>query len=366
MMKIIFCNITYLRYYDGRIAGELKPVSGGRWVQKNADAHEKWNFLNIDGKCYGYVQAMGEQMHIEKIGKIYSQQESADGITIVWCAAHPIKGTVIVGWYENATVNRFLQSMFSTPVSGLDRDYWFSCKAEDAYLIPEENRTFQVGRASTDGAGKGFGQSNVWFAESEYAKVELIPKVIEYMDEVRSLRINTLTEVFRDSGNTIPFSPSELQITELEESLSEEQSFEILPYAYRLYEDSPSADNALRIARILDMCYQYSLAIMWYEKTVELDPYDLSTKGILAYLYQQVERYENSTKLGEAILKELSDTDTALRDDLYCMLADNGYDSQDYEAAIGWLQKIIEESDNRDLITNARHLMENWIRKSRL
>ena len=44
-MRIIFCNVTYLKYYDGRIAGEVKPKSGGRWVQENEDAHEKWNFL---------------------------------------------------------------------------------------------------------------------------------------------------------------------------------------------------------------------------------------------------------------------------------------------------------------------------------
>lgn len=45
-MRIMFCNVTYLRYYDGRVAGELKPKKGGRWVLENEDAHEKWNFLN--------------------------------------------------------------------------------------------------------------------------------------------------------------------------------------------------------------------------------------------------------------------------------------------------------------------------------
>ena len=39
-MRILFCNITYLKYYDGRVAGEYKPKSGGRWVQENEDAQE--------------------------------------------------------------------------------------------------------------------------------------------------------------------------------------------------------------------------------------------------------------------------------------------------------------------------------------
>ena len=33
-MRIIFCNVTYLRYYDGRVVGELKPKKGGRWVHE--------------------------------------------------------------------------------------------------------------------------------------------------------------------------------------------------------------------------------------------------------------------------------------------------------------------------------------------
>mgnify|MGYP006963644125 FL=1 len=68
-MYIIFCNIAYLRYYDGRVAGEIKPKTGGRWVQENEDAHEKWNFLNMDGRCYGFVRTTGEEFHIEKFDK---------------------------------------------------------------------------------------------------------------------------------------------------------------------------------------------------------------------------------------------------------------------------------------------------------
>mgnify|MGYP006967321710 FL=1 len=75
LICIIFCNITYLRYYDGRVVGELKPKKGGRWVRENEDAHEKWNFLNMDGMCYGYVQGNSDQMHIEKLDKVYRQQD---------------------------------------------------------------------------------------------------------------------------------------------------------------------------------------------------------------------------------------------------------------------------------------------------
>ena len=157
-MRIIFCNVTYLRYYDGRVAGELKPKKGGRWVHENEDAHEKWNFLNMDGKCYGYVQGNSEQMHIEKLDKVYSQQNEADDITVIWCASDEENRTVVIGWYEHATVYRYLQDMSITPVTGIERCYWFSTKAENAYLLPEKDRVLEIGRASKTGAGTGFGQ----------------------------------------------------------------------------------------------------------------------------------------------------------------------------------------------------------------
>ena len=97
-MKIIFCNITYLRFYDGRIAGELKPASGGRWIRDNDDAHEKLNFLNMDGKCYGNVQDSGDIMHLEKLNGVSSKDSFAEDVTVIWCSLKD-KKTVIVGWY---------------------------------------------------------------------------------------------------------------------------------------------------------------------------------------------------------------------------------------------------------------------------
>ena len=168
-MKIIFCNITYLRYYDGRTAGELTPVTGGSWVKENSDAHERWNFLNMDGKCYGFVQGLSDTMHIERFEGVSSSSQTAEDVTVIWCALKDDK-TVIVGWYEHAVANRWLTPSFVTPISGIDRAYWFETEAENAYLLPEDKRSYRIGRASQDGPGKGFGQYNYWFADSEYAK----------------------------------------------------------------------------------------------------------------------------------------------------------------------------------------------------
>lgn len=355
-MKILFCNITYLRYYDGRVAGELKPTTGGRWVQENEDAHEKWNFLNMDGKCYGYVQGLSDRMHIERIDNTSKNEATAEDITVVWCASNGEK-TVVVGWYEHATAYRECQSYLCTPISGIDRYYWFETKAENAYLLPENMRTFEIGRASKTGSGTGFGQYNYWFADSEYAKREIVPLVEEFISQNRAYRINTQTSEFVDTGDKTPLTPDEQEYVS---RLSQDQNKEYLKYGYRIYANDMSADNAYAIASALYMCHQYNLSIPWYEKTIELDPDDFSTMEILTYIYQQCEMYDKSTKIAEVLLEKLNPEKSDIRDELYCILADNCFRLNHISKAIEWQNKIIEESRDKDLIEHTKKVKSVW------
>ena len=48
-------------------------------------------------------------------------------------------------------------------------------------MLPEDKRTFIVPSASKEGTGHGMGQSPIWYADSEYAKKEYVPKVLEFI-----------------------------------------------------------------------------------------------------------------------------------------------------------------------------------------
>ncbi len=357
-MRIIFCNVTYLRYYDGRVAGELKPKKGGRWVHENEDAHEKWNFLNMDGKCYGYVQGNSEQMHIEKLDKVYSQQNEADDITVIWCASNEENRTVVIGWYEHATVYRYLQDMSITPVTGIERCYWFSTKAENAYLLPEKDRVLEIGRASKTGAGTGFGQQNYWYAESQYAKENIIPVVLEFIERNRDERINTLNVVFEQPEDLSPLSEEELDY--IEDLRDEGNDREYLPYTYRMYANEPTADNAYAIADTLRNLFQYERAIPWYEKTLEMDPDDWETAGLLAYVYSQCGKYEKTIQMAEKLLTFGKASEPDVRDELYCMLADAHFFNGDVEEAVSWQDKILKESKNKDLLEHTKEIQKKW------
>ena len=107
-MRILFCNIAWMLYYKGIGPGEVEPSSGGEYVKKTGDAHEKHNFLPTDltfkdgsmpdGRyCLGFVEtkATGKervnQLHIERIGGCAAcgSEPAVDDVLVVYCATHP-------------------------------------------------------------------------------------------------------------------------------------------------------------------------------------------------------------------------------------------------------------------------------------
>ena len=106
-MPLIFCNIGWMNKYNG-ISGD--SIERGGKYNKHSIGHEVCNFSNNKGTVYGYVQPVGDSIKIEKLGAS-KKDEAIDGVTVVWTAGPESGGTVVVGWYKDATVYRNLQSI---------------------------------------------------------------------------------------------------------------------------------------------------------------------------------------------------------------------------------------------------------------
>lgn len=172
--NILFCNIGWMREYQG-ITTSDKIVGGGAYVRIEQRGHEVCNFSSAKGKVYGYVQPHGSQIKIERIGASKDDDELS-GVDVVFTARRPgAGGTVVVGWYENATVYRHPQRvkwLSKTHESNGVDSHWVIAAAENSTLLPIDQRNMVVPR------GKGsMGQSNVWFADS--------PTVSKWVSEVR-------------------------------------------------------------------------------------------------------------------------------------------------------------------------------------
>lgn len=48
MMRILFCNIAWMKEYRGNEDGKDTPLNGGSYVDETGDAHEKYNFTPVN------------------------------------------------------------------------------------------------------------------------------------------------------------------------------------------------------------------------------------------------------------------------------------------------------------------------------
>ena len=153
-------------------------TGGGSYVREEGMGHEVCNFQAHNGSVYGYVQPSSGQRSASagsiKLESIVDSDASKDdefveGIFVIWTATRPEGGTVVVGWYENATVFREYQNFGSTPTlhkeNGLE-GYRISANFDDAKLLPIDERTIQIRRQTTG----SIGQSNVWYGNSEIGR----------------------------------------------------------------------------------------------------------------------------------------------------------------------------------------------------
>lgn len=181
--KILFCNIAWMKNYRG-VTEEDRPKNGGAYVAQTDYAHECYNFQDFDGKCYGFVRMRGNlslEAHFQGARKSDSFVENA---LVIWVATNDRDENRIVGWYRRAKIYRSEQAKCVNTDENYYQSYRIKANFEDVFLVPELERNFKIGRASRDGTGRGMGRSNIWYAESDYARTDLIPRVKEYISEV--------------------------------------------------------------------------------------------------------------------------------------------------------------------------------------
>jgi len=163
--------------YDGLAGDSLER--GGKY-NLHSVGHEVCNFTKNRGFVYGYVQPVGEAINIDKLGASRND-EKIEGVTVVWTAGPTSGGTVVVGWYEDATVYRSLQPIPRPNAiqrkNGVET-YRVKALWERSVLLPVSNRHLLIPRAVKG----GIGQSNVWFAAQKESE-QIVRRVIKLINE---------------------------------------------------------------------------------------------------------------------------------------------------------------------------------------
>lgn len=156
MQRILFANIGWMIHYEGITDNDM--IVGGGSYDPN-DKHEVYNFQNLGGKCYGYLQ--NGKNNLSRIDDSQVWTDYIDDVLVVWTAPNDkVGGRYVVGWYKNARVYADYQK--STNRERKCYGYNVVADAKDCTLVPPDSRELNVPR------GTGFmGQSLVWYADGK-------------------------------------------------------------------------------------------------------------------------------------------------------------------------------------------------------
>jgi hypothetical protein len=188
-VRMVFLRIGWMARYQGLTSGDIIS-SGGAYVAEHGFGHEIFNYQPFDNAVYGYFQPPGrkDQWKNAKINlarlRASADDKSVSGVLAVWVATSPLRGAFVVGWYKNATV----YGAWQPPPSGSDRrhsnedfGYYVTASAQDARLLPPDERVFPIRQR-----GRGaFGQSNIWYAADPVQHRQLRLDVLRYVESGR-------------------------------------------------------------------------------------------------------------------------------------------------------------------------------------
>ncbi len=191
--KILFCNITYMQYYDSGFEKEI-PQNGGAYIAEHKTGMDINNFHRYsDDRYYGFVEPgilhnKARQVHIENIDSAYREKNDISDVTVIFCATSA-EGPVIVGWYPKATVFRSVQKKDNNK----DILYNIRSDGDTAVLLRKADRKMKVPRANSD--GYGFGESQFWYANQDDERIRsYVDKIWKYID------------AFKGENNLLPLS----------------------------------------------------------------------------------------------------------------------------------------------------------------
>lgn len=169
-INMLFCNIGYSKTYTGNPFDKLE--GGGSYNETHDDGGERYNFSPDNGFYYGFVENRGNNINLARIDGTRNQKDDfVNNVLVVFCA-NKGEGSIVVGWYNNATVYRTLQKRED------GRIFYFKCRVADGVLLDENDRDFKIPRAKNKAFGFGFGQSQIWYGEAK--KTELLEVCAQY------------------------------------------------------------------------------------------------------------------------------------------------------------------------------------------
>ena len=201
MNKMIFLNIGWMKFYKGLKGDSIK--GGGSYIKKHGEGGEMYNFLPIDDYYYGFCGGI-RGIDIHRLDPSIKGDKLED-VLVVWVAKDPSGGgRKVVGWYKNAIIYNEYQDSPAEPIW----QYCVKAKKNDCVVIVKTIERVQ----KIPGGKGGFGQSNIWYADSQKGK-KTREKVLKFINNYEK---GEITKHFGKKRGGMRHNPDPLMRQEVE------------------------------------------------------------------------------------------------------------------------------------------------------
>lgn len=180
-MKILFCNIAWMKFYNG-INEDDAPYYNGEHIKKSKEGTESVNFRDYNGKCYGFFEFKGDIDLKKHFEEVKADQSFVENVLVVWVAANRKNEMRIVGWYKNATVYREVQAIESYFFPELSRYFRIEALSKECHLISEIDRNYAIDLNELSQFALNPRHSNAWYIESTKHEVTGLPQLLAYLE----------------------------------------------------------------------------------------------------------------------------------------------------------------------------------------
>ena len=193
--KIVFVTLDWMKFYKGITEKDIPLGTGGSYPKE--EKHEIYNFFEENGKCYGYTPPYGKlnlydicSTEIKTSPDGYKYIE--DVLVIFNASKRDGKKRRMIGFYIGATVfnERYDNKNPKRIIKSNNKfaGYNVIADAENAYLLEEAERNYELPYSKLDGFG--YGMYNVWYASNNDSRVKDYRKniILEIEDILANVR----------------------------------------------------------------------------------------------------------------------------------------------------------------------------------
>lgn len=323
-MMILFCEIGWMKYYNG--TSQIDPYLG-------ENEKEVYNFQDYNGFCYGSTTLFPQ-----------IPSDHMDDVLVVWTAKDEYEeNPVVVGWYQHATIYRHEQIEHDKYAIGRELQYIAKAKSEDCVLLDPEERNFTV-------------------PEEQKLSPEFLAQTANY---VLSYPKNAGINIRYDEQTISAILPSPgLNYEELVEAgddyIEEEDYYRALVCFNTAFHLKKNIDAIFNIASMLESLFCFDKAILVFEKLRELEGDEPDTLDNLLNLYLQTKQYKKALTVCDLLVDSSEDEEEVCG--LLCAKADILVGLDQPRAAAECLDFIMDHSDD-DLMKAEAHRCKHQILK---